>query len=173
MRLFVGLKPSEAFRAALSVLQSRLRAAGISARYLDPSNLHMTLAFIGEWPENVSGILPAVAKPFPLVLSHVGVFPEAKVIWAGTEPSEELDHLAEQVRDRLAEAAVPFDPKPFVPHVTLGRKPAIPAGFSLPEFAVPPAVMTVDNVFLYRSDRTENGMAYTVIGKASGKEGAG
>ena len=33
---------------ALAVLQDRLRCAGITGRYLDPSNLHMTLAFIGE-----------------------------------------------------------------------------------------------------------------------------
>ena len=37
MRLFVGLRPSEEFRAALSMLQSQLQSAGVAARYLDPS----------------------------------------------------------------------------------------------------------------------------------------
>ena len=73
MRLFVGLRPSEELRTALSVLQSRLRSAGVEAKYLDPSNLHMTLAFIGEWPENVSGLLPKIKQPFPVTLSHVGI----------------------------------------------------------------------------------------------------
>ena len=50
MRLFVGLRPSETFRRALSELQVELQDAGITAKYLNPSNLHMTLAFIGEWP---------------------------------------------------------------------------------------------------------------------------
>ena len=86
MRLFVGLRPSDEFRARLSVLQSRLLDAGVAARYLEPSNLHLTLAFIGEWPENISGILPSVERPFTLTLSHVGLFPEAKVIWAGVQP---------------------------------------------------------------------------------------
>ena len=60
MRLFVGLEPTPDFRAALSELQMRLQAAGIEGRYLSPMNVHMTLAFIGEWPEDVTGILPAV-----------------------------------------------------------------------------------------------------------------
>ena len=163
MRLFVGLKPPDEFRTALSVLQSRLQAAGITARYLDPSNLHLTLAFIGEWPENVSGVLPPVEQPFTLTLSHIGLFPEAKVIWAGVQASAALNQLAKKVRDNLTEAGIPFDPKLFVPHITLGRKPVLPADFHLSEVPVPPAVMAVEHVFLYRSDRGENGMIYSVI----------
>ena len=44
----------------------------------------MTLAFIGEWPEDISEILPAADQPFLLRLSDVGLFPEAKVIWAAS-----------------------------------------------------------------------------------------
>ena len=167
MRLFAGLRPSEEFRAALSVLQSRLQAAGVAAKYLDPSNFHMTLAFIGEWPENITALLPAVEQPFQLALSRVGLFPEAKVIWAGVETSDALNRLADQVRSKLSGACIPFDPKPFVPHFTLGRKPTVPAGLALPGIEVPPAVMTVKDVCLYRSDREENGMVYTVIGQSA------
>ena len=172
MRLFVGLRPSEEFRAALSVLQSRLQSAGVTAKYLDPSNLHLTLAFIGEWPENVSAILPPVELPFTLTLSGIGLFPEAKVIWAGVQKSSALDQLAQQVREKLMAADIPFDPKPFVPHITLGRKPVVPEAVDLSEIIIPPADMTVEDVFLYRSDRGENGMVYSVIGSSSEKEGA-
>ncbi len=167
MRLFVGLRPSEDFRLALSVLQSRLQAAGVAARYLDPSNLHLTLAFIGEWDGNISGFLPTVDPPFSLTLSGIGLFPEAKVIWAGVEASDRLNRLAEQVRHNLSAAGIPFDPKPFVPHITLGRKPAVPAGFRLSETKIPFAVMPVRDVFLYRSVHEENGMVYSVIGSGS------
>lgn len=172
MRLFVGLRPSEEFRTALSMLQSRLQSAGVAARYLDPSNLHMTLAFIGDWPENVSSILPPVEQPFTLTLSGIGFFPEAKVIWAGVQKSSALERLAQQVREKLTAADIPYDPKPFVPHITLGRKPIVPETVNLSGIMIPPAVMTVEDVFLYRSDRGENGMIYSVIGSGSGKEGA-
>ena len=171
MRLFVGLRPSEEIRGALSVLQSRLQSAGVAARFLDPSNLHLTLAFIGEWPENISAILPPVEQPFTLTLSGIGLFPEAKVIWAGVQKSSALDHLAQLVREKLTAANIPFDPKPFVPHITLGRKPIVPETVDLSGMMIPPAAMTVEDVFLYRSDRVKSGMVYSVIGSSSEKEG--
>ncbi len=164
MRLFAGLRPSDEFRSALSLLQDRLRAAGITGQFLDPSNLHMTLAFIGEWPEEITEVLPAVEDPFLLTLSHIGFFPEAKVMWAGVEKSAALERLASRVRHSLADCGIPFDPKRFNPHITLARKPSVPSGVIVSEIEIPPAVMTVEEVCLYRSDRGKNGMVYTVIG---------
>ena len=166
MRIFIGIRPSDEFRAALALLEDRLRDAGVTGRYLDPSNLHLTLAFIGEWPEDVTEVLPEVDRPFSLVLSHLGYFPEAKVLWAGVEQSGELERLAGRVRRSLAEAGIPFDPKRFNPHITLVRKPSVPAGVILSEIAVPSAVTEVAEVCLYRSDRGKDGMVYTVIGSS-------
>ena len=131
MRLFIGLEPSPDFRDALRALQERLRAAGIDGRYAEPSNLHLTLAFVGMWPENIGHLLPAVGEPFPIALSHVGVFPKARVLWAGVKPSAALDALAERVRRTLDEAAIPYDRQPFYPHITLARKPVVPDALSL------------------------------------------
>ena len=163
MRLFTGIRPSDDFRAALAVLQDSLRAAGITGRYLEPSNLHMTLAFIGEWPEDITQVLPPVEHPFTITLASPGIFPEAKVLWAGTEASEELNRLAQCVRDCLTEHGIPFDPKEFNPHITLARKPVIPDGVDVAGIEIPQASMAVDEVCLYRSERGENGMEYTVM----------
>ena len=165
MRLFVALEPSADFRQALAALQSRLQAAGVAGRYLALSSLHMTLAFIGMWPENMAVPLPPVKQPFPITLSGLGVFPEAKVLWAGVKPSEALNGLAKEVRRVLSDTRIPFDQKEFNPHITLMRKPVIPEHVHLSEIEVPPAVMTVRQVCLYRSDHLEHGMAYTVIGR--------
>ena len=170
MRLFVGLRPAETFRAALKGAQDRLRAAGVEGRYLDPANLHLTLAFIGEWPEDVTPVLPAVTEPFEIELAGPGIFPAAKVLWAGVKPSAALDRLAGEARDRLAANRIPFDPKPFNPHITLVRKPSVPAGLDLAKIPVPSASMAVEEVCLYRSDHEENGIVYTVIGSSGKKE---
>lgn len=164
MRIFVALQPTPAFRDALALVQERLWAAGVTGRYLTPDNLHLTLAFIGMWPEDISGLLPAVRQPFPITLSHVGVFPKARVLWAGVEPSEALDSAARDVRQALAEAEIPFDRQAFNPHITLARKPAVPERVILSEIEVPRATMIVRDICLYRSDHGENGMEYTVIG---------
>lgn len=169
MRLFVAVEPSPGFLAALTDLQERLREAGVAGKFRDPSGLHLTLAFIGEWPEDVAGILPVVRKPFSITLSHLGIFPEANVLWAGIRPCEELEHLAGQVRRNLANEGIPFDRKRFNPHITLARKPFVPERVILSEIGVPAVSMIVDDVCLYRSDRGKNGMVYTVIGKSSGE----
>ena len=167
MRMFIAIQPSPGFRAALEGLQERLQEAGVTGKYREPDGLHLTLAFIGEWPEDVTELLPAVQKPFSITLSHLGVFPEANVLWAGIEPCEELDRLAKQVRHSLADAGVPFDRKNFNPHITLVRKPSVPEKTVLSEIKVPKVSMIVDDVCLYRSDRGKNGMVYTVIGSSS------
>lgn len=170
MRLFVALEPAPGFRDALSRVQDRLRRAGVTGRYLDPANLHLTLAFIGEQPdpERVTALLPAVRRPFPITLGRLGVFPEAKVLWAGLRPSADLEELAGHVRQLLTDAGIPFDPRPFNPHITLIRKPVIPEGVRLTEIGMPRAAMTVSDVCLYLSERRDSGMAYTVIGRSRG-----
>lgn len=170
MRLFVGLQPSQEFREALSLVQDSLRANGVTGRYLNPSNLHMTLAFIGEWPEDVTELLPVVEKPFTITLSHIGVFEEADVLWAGVQPSAELNNLARRVRHILADEGVPFDRKAFNPHITLIRKPSIPRQTVLSDIEIPAVTMTVNDVCLYRSDRGKSGMVYTVIGSSLHEE---
>ena len=167
MRLFVAVEPSPDFREALADMRERLRDAGVAGKYREDEGLHLTLAFIGEWPDaaGVTEVLPAVKEPFVLALSHPGIFPGANVLWAGVEPSEELDQLAERVRKNLADAGIPFDRKEFRAHITLARKPVVPEGMVLSEIAVPHASMIVRDICLYRSDRGENGMEYTVIGR--------
>jgi len=164
MRLFAAIRPSPGFRAALTDLQERLLAAGITGRYREPDGLHLTLAFIGDWPDDVTELLPAVQKPFSLTLSRLGIFPEANVLWAGVAPSGDLERLAGQVRHNLADKGIPFDRKTFSPHITLARKPFVPERVMLSEIRVPAVSMIVDGVCLYRSDRGRNGMVYTVIG---------
>lgn len=166
MRIFAALQPAPVFRDALASEQDRLRAAGVTGRYLTPSNLHLTLAFIGMWPEDITGLLPSVQNPFPVTLSHLGIFSKAKVLWAGVEPYETLNSLARQVRQALTEAEIPFDRQDFNPHISLVRKPAVPEHVTLSEIEVPQATMIVTDVCHYQSDHFENGMEYTMIGRS-------
>ena len=170
MRLFVGIQPTEAFLNALCLLQDRLLEAGVSGRYIDRHDPHMTLAFIGEWPENISEILPDVRKPFKIALSHLAVFPGSDVLCARTQPCEALDNTARSVRHSLSDACIPFDRKAFSPHITLVRKPRLPDHADLTGIEMPHVAMTVRTIALYRSDSEKSGMKYTVIGTSDRKE---
>ena len=166
MRLFIGLQPSHEFREALAELQGKLKAAGVEGRYLMRSTLHLTLALIGAWPETIAGILPIIEKPFEITLSHLGIFANAKVLWAGVKPSAELEALAECVRDNLDERAIPYDHQDFNPHITLVRKPVLPENDVLFSVEMPRASMVVREVCLYQSVNEADGMRYTVIGRS-------
>ncbi len=165
MRLFIALEPTPRFRNALRELQEHLQAAGIVGRYADPAGLHMTLAYIGEWSESISQLLPVVEEPFPIHLTHTGIFHKAGVLWAGVNPEEPLNQLSARVRKNLDEAGIPYDGQSFKAHITLIRKPYLPSEDILKGIKTPPASMTVRSVCLYRSDRTDRGMAYTVIAR--------
>ena len=123
----------------------------------------MTLAFIGEWPEDVTDVLPPVGKPFSVTLSRIGVFPQAKVLWAGVEESDRLNDLAQRVRRNLRNAGIPFDRKVFRPHITLVRRAAAERE-EYPLLDIPDTAMKAERVSLMRSQQGRNGMVYTEIG---------
>ena len=164
MRLFVGISPSDEVRGALVRMQGYLSRHGISGAYLAPENLHMTLTFIGEYPEPDS-VLDAMAEvmfdPFEIIYDHIGTFRES-IVWGGTASSEPLEKLVKRLRYELDRAAVPFDHAGFVPHFTLARHADFSRG--IPPVEIMPVSMAVNQMVLFRSDRGKNGMAYTPIG---------
>ncbi len=93
--------------------------------------LHITLCFIGEIPEDrveeVGAIVSASVKgvkPGRITLKGAGCFPNPKrprIVYAGIESDMPLESLASEIRRRLATAGIPFDEKPFKPHITVGR----------------------------------------------------
>ncbi|MBR4578247.1 MAG: RNA 2',3'-cyclic phosphodiesterase [Oscillospiraceae bacterium] len=161
MRLFVAVALSEAMKDALIRAQNDLYDRGIRGNFTREENLHLTLAFIGEYPdpEPVLDALAAVSfTPFPLELEGVGCFGD--LFWAGLASSAPLLSVVRRLRRSLAEREIPFDRKRFAPHVTLVRK----ASGKLPGIELPSASMTVESISLLRSDRGRNGMIYTELG---------
>ena len=169
MRLFIGISPSDDMRRALAGTQESLARSGINGAYLAPENLHMTLAFIGEYPEaeQVSGVMAQAAfDPFEIVYDHIGTFRES-IVWGGIESCGPLEELVQRLRRALAAAGIPFSDSAFVPHFTLVRHADFSHG--LPDVPVAPVPMTVDQIVLFRSDRGENGMVYTPVGAVAAR----
>ena len=162
MRLFTAVNFSGEIKNALLGIQEQFRENDIRGRYTKPENLHLTLAFIGEYsdPDYVLDTLAQVRfTPFELRIDKLGSF--GQLWWAGLSRSNELQNLAAQIRHYLAEADIPFDRKKFSPHITLIREPE---KTTFPEITLPDAAETVREVSLMRSDRGKRGMIYTDIG---------
>ena len=166
MRLFIALRLSDRIRDVLVEAQEEMRWKGVQGNYTKEENLHLTLAFIGEYPEP-DEVLEAIGEvgfvPFRIALGETGTFPD--IWWAGIEPSDSLEALVKRLRRVLAEHGIPFDRKKFVPHITLIRKPSCRAEIPLDEVIqrLPAESMTVDRISLMRSDRGKDGMIYTEI----------
>ena len=119
-------------RRALDEAIEQLRPAARDVAWIAPSNLHLTLKFLGAVPEEriaaVAGALDEAAReahPFQAQIRGLGAFPSAgrpRVVWAGvTDGAVEMTALARRVDTALAALGFPRDERPFSPHVTLGR----------------------------------------------------
>jgi 2'-5' RNA ligase len=133
MRLFTAIALGDAaIKNILKELQP-FQGAGTPIRWIAERNIHLTLKFIGEVDESLAApigaalqAMPALA-PFSLRLRGFGKFPagdDLHVFWAGVEENPSLCALFTAVEDALAPLGIPRDPRPFQPHVTLGRNKA-------------------------------------------------
>ena len=128
MRIFVALDLPGDVVSQLAVQQFLLPIPRKTPR----DQFHITLCYMGEMrDEGVEalheGLLRLSVAPFDLSLAGFGLFGKAKPnsVWAAVVPSEPLAHLQAKVEriGRMAGAEIPS--RNFVPHVTLGRFPAM------------------------------------------------
>ena len=161
MRLFVAINLCEEMKDALADAQNAMFDRSVRGNYTPEENMHLTLAFIGDYP-NAEPVMAALRDvhftPFTLSLEGIGCFGD--LWWAGLAQSAPLEAVARRVRRALAEGNIPFDRKRFSPHITLIRKASREAA----GVEIRPAAMTVNAISLMRSDRGRNGMIYTELG---------
>ena len=165
MRLFIAIQLSDSIRDGLSSLQTYLRNHGVRGNYTKTENLHLTLAFIGEYsdPDFVLDVMRSVPfSPFPLRIEGFGSFGD--LYWCGIGESDALRAYVKRLRWALAESGIPFDRKRFSPHITLIRRAEYDRRRGFPGVTIPELSMQVLGVSLMRSDRTKSGMVYTEIG---------
>ena len=181
MRLFIALPlPPEIASAAAELLPE---LPGL--RPVRPELLHVTLAFVGQVSdERLADVLAASAEaaasqaPFAVTLDRAGRFPDGgapRVVWMGMgEGATESADLAAAVRNALTAREVPFDDKPFRPHVTLARvKPdvdrttaqAIAAATA--GLRVPPLRFMAEAIVPFESVLSPHGPRYTPRAVAS------
>lgn len=159
-RLFFALWPDDATRDALANLQAR-----IHGRRMRRENLHLTLAFLGEQADALTGTLTGILKnlpkaDLPLALDRLGYFPRQRIVWAGTHDAPAaLFDLHRQLSDGLKHAGVHFDTRlSFMPHVTLARNAEQPD-----DFPFMPIRWKAGTIVLAESTTRAEGVFYEVL----------
>ena len=82
MRLFVAIQLSDEMKKALVACMHDLKKQGVEGNYVPAQNLHLTLAFIGEYddPAKVKQVIGSVPlTQFRLSLSEKGNF--GNLLW--------------------------------------------------------------------------------------------
>ena len=125
IRLFVAVALPAGLRRRLAMLQRGVKGA----RWVDESNLHLTLRFIGEVEEHrvedIAGALDRIdVAPFPLALAGAGHFESrgrVRALWVGVDPNPPLVELQGRVESALQRAGLGAEGRKFAPHITMAR----------------------------------------------------
>jgi RNA 2',3'-cyclic 3'-phosphodiesterase len=129
MRLFTGIDLPEDVRERLERLLMHLRPAA-HLKWSPVYNLHITLKFIGEWPEDklpqLQTALRSIPKrePFPIEVKSLGWFPNGhhpRVFWVAVDGGDALTALARDTEAALSPLGIAKDERAFTAHLTLAR----------------------------------------------------
>ena len=174
LRLFIAVNCDDETKKRLLSVQDKIRSQALKGNFSRPENLHLTLVFLGETPEDqVQAICPVIkeamrppAAPFALAFSQTGCFTHSgkELWWIGAEHSDPSLGILKNIRQRitggLSAAGIAFDDRPFNPHITLGReiRHNAPIVIDRQEINFP-----VNRISLMKSERTGGALVYTEV----------
>lgn len=141
MRLFLAINLPAGEQRAIAAAVAPMRAAAPDVRWMGDAQLHVTLKFLGEQPDDavdaLRHALAAAARghaPLGLALGGLGAFPNLRaprVVWLGVAPDPKLELLQHDVERACSGLGYPLDARAFRPHITIGRaRGAVPAGMA-------------------------------------------
>lgn len=175
MRSFIAVDiKNEKIEAAVE----ELRKVKADVKVVEPQNLHLTLKFLGEIPEDVIEKIYAAMQaslksfqPFSVSLRSIGVFPNLKymrVVWIGfKEGREKLIELQHSLDANLRK--LNFKPENrFDPHLTIGRVKSPRGKEELKNFVLKHkdtdfGSAVIDKVELKKSVLTPKGAVYSTV----------
>jgi len=176
MRLFTGIDLTEDIRERLERLLIHLRPTA-HLKWSPVYNLHMTLNFIGEWPEAKLPELEAALRSIPprqdiaAEVKGLGWYPNAhhpRVFWVGVQGGEQLAALVREIESVLSPLGIPKEDRGFSAHLTLARiKDPVPlqalrAAITQLE-SLEFGSFVADRFILYRSQPGAAGSIYTKL----------
>lgn len=164
MRLFIAIELGDEIKNSILAVQEDLKRNGVYGNYTKEENLHLTLAFIGEYndPSDIQRIMEELDfREFEISLSKTGCFGD--LWWVGLDECGELDSLVKKLRYLLSREGIPFDRKKFRSHITVLRRAEYnnPGKLDIRAFK---GSMKVHRITLMRSNFTRNGVRYDSLG---------
>ena len=131
-RTFIALEMNEDLQRHLSGVIRQVAQVLPGIRWVNPTGIHLTLAFLGELDDEQLALVEQAAEiaaqqnhSFSYSLSHLGIFGSQRsprVIWMGIdEPTGALITVHRALQQQLITQGFEVDTRPFSPHLTLAR----------------------------------------------------
>jgi RNA 2',3'-cyclic 3'-phosphodiesterase len=132
IRTFVCIDIPESIKVRIEKLQHDLRHIDAQISWVKPTNIHLTLKFLGDVPKaNIPMVNTAVThatgccSPFQVTVGSAGCFPSSRnpsILWIGiSRVSEDLLKLRDAIEEQLAQQDFKRETKKFTPHLTIAR----------------------------------------------------
>lgn len=176
MRLFIAINFTPEVKEKLYQTIQDLSKEAVSGNFTRASNLHLTVAFLGEVSSNrIQDIMKVInqsvmgREAFEIEVGGLGKFINQGELlyWCGIRENETLEKLQHTLIRGLKAYKFSVDDKPFRPHITLGRRCRMNSNFDEKEFAkkISPICMKVTTINLMKSEHIEGKLIYTNLGK--------
>jgi 2'-5' RNA ligase len=179
-RIFIALKidPGTKLTGILQSLKSLEAEEKIN--WVNLTNIHITLAFLGDTEEDRIKIAGLLVKrecsgfgEFTFMLKGAGLFRnfrDPRVIWIGIAESAMLIRLNEKIATGLRDTGFRIEDRPFKPHITIGRikflgRPEILKSFLEKYDEDEIQEVIVKEVILFESILRPSGPIYKPIGR--------
>src|SRR6266404_1975043 len=169
-RLFVAIDLPESTKQILVDLDPKIRGA----RWTEAAQMHLTLGFFGDVPEDVDLALreklsAIVFGAFFLPVVGVGTFrPKGppKIIWIGVGRGHpHLFQLHKRAQEAALGAGIGLELRPWHPHITIARcrdvAPQSLRSFLKSNVDLDAGMIRVDSFHLYSSNLTPAGPIHT------------
>lgn len=177
IRTFIAVPLPDGVLARLAALQDELKSMGFRFKWMQTKNIHLTLKFLGDIPENdveqIGEVVKTTAEgvsPISLKSKAIGVFPgirNVRVVWAGLSgETHALIELQKKLEENMDGIGYPKETRPFRAHLTIARSKFSPDPKMMAEAietfsAFETGPFTADRLILYKSDLKPGGAVYT------------
>ncbi len=132
MRFFIALEMPEENKPQFQAIQTSLQTLIPQIRLTALDKIHLTLAFIGEQPDELKNKLICVMRdaaigvpPFEVTPAYMDGFPNIhhpQVFWVGVKGDiDKILLIRERVKDGLASLRLPVDERRFIPHISIAK----------------------------------------------------
>ncbi|HHV50508.1 MAG TPA: RNA 2',3'-cyclic phosphodiesterase [Clostridiales bacterium] len=172
IRLFLAINFNDEVKSRINEIISLVKSNSTQGRFVGAEQLHLTLEFLGEVQRHRVDLIKKImdgieSSPFELEISKAGFFKrsEGDVCWLGVKENGALFSLQKKLHQSLLGCGFELEDRAYKPHITLGRKVKVNAGFDLSKLeGMAEGIITrVDKIDLMKSEFSNGGVSYTVV----------